>query len=208
MNQEAYFIGVSGGSGSGKTCFINDLKAKCTNQSVCFISLDDYYHPRDKQETDQNGIKNFDLPESIDSESLYQDIQKLKSGEHVTKEEYTFNNEQKEGKDISYTPSKIYIIEGLFIYHYKKLNALFDLKLFIDAREVSKVIRRVRRDRLERNYPLEDVLYRYEKHVMPSYDQFISLYKKDVDIVINNNRSYDTALEVVYAYIEKRLHSA
>ncbi|NNF22019.1 MAG: uridine kinase, partial [Saprospiraceae bacterium] len=81
----------------------------------------------------------------------------------------------------------------------------FDLKLYIHAKENLKLIRRIKRDKTERNYPVEDVIYRYEHHVMPSYEKFILNYKEDVDIIINNNKSFDIALDLVHTYVEKRL---
>ncbi|NNE25687.1 MAG: uridine kinase [Saprospiraceae bacterium] len=205
MADNHFIIGISGGSGSGKTSFVKALKEKIADMDVCFISMDNYYLPREKQYTDLKGVKNFDLPESINAQSLKEDLQNLLEGKPVEKLEYVFNNEKATSQKIVLHPAKIYIIEGLFIYHYRELKDVFDLKLYIHAKENLKLIRRIRRDRLERNYPVEDVIYRYEHHVMPSYEKYISNYKEDVDIVINNNTSFDIALDLVSSYIEKRL---
>lgn len=201
----SYFVGICGGSGSGKTTFVNKLKLDLRDKDVCIISLDDYYLPRDEQLKDEKGIRNFDLPESIDVKSLIRDIEQLKNNQKVIKKEYTFNNEKAEEGIIEYLPSKIYIIEGLFIYHYEELKELFDLKIFIQAKENVKVIRRIKRDRIERNYDLEDVLYRYENHVLPSYEQFIGPYANEADMIINNNKSFDTAYKVLSCYLEHLL---
>ena len=202
---EPYFIGIAGGSGSGKTFFLNKLKKDFRTSSVCFISLDDYYLPRNLQKTDEEGVKNFDLPESIDAEDLYKDILRLKNNEEVERTEYTFNNDEAEAGKIIYLPSKVYIIEGLFVYHYSEIRKLFDLKLYIEAKENIKVIRRIKRDRIERNYDLEDVLYRYEHHVLPSYEKYIQPYKAFADIVINNNDTIDEAYELVKTYLLTKL---
>ncbi len=200
-----YVIGLAGGSGSGKTTFMESLKLRLDGFGVTFISLDDYYLPRDKQHVDENGIKNFDLPTSIDSHALLEDITKLRSGQHVTRQEYTFNNEAKEAKMIEFRSNPIIIIEGLFIYHYTELRGILDLKLFVHAPPYSKIIRRIKRDRVERNYPLDDVLYRYQHHVMPSYEQYIQPYMSECDIVINNLTNMDASLEVIYGFIKEKL---
>ena len=85
-------IGITGGSGSGKTFFLQGLSARFTKEQLCLISQDNYYKPRDQQPIDENGVKNFDLPVSIDRETFVQDLLKLKSGQDVVKKEYTFNN--------------------------------------------------------------------------------------------------------------------
>jgi uridine kinase len=76
-NTNTFIIGISGGSGSGKTSFIKDLKSSFDSSEVCFLCQDDYYRPRDMQKEDENGIKNFDLPESMDLDEFYFDLVKL-----------------------------------------------------------------------------------------------------------------------------------
>ena len=78
---------------------------------------------------------------------------------------------------------------------------MFDLKIFISAKENLKVIRRIYRDQVERNYPLEDVLYKYEHHVLPSFEKYIEPHREDADIVVNNNRDFERGLMVVKAFI-------
>jgi len=196
-----YIIGISGGSGSGKTTFLNKLKETFTTDEVAFISLDNYYLPRENQKKDANGITNFDLPECIDAVTLAKDIAALREGQNVTRIEYVFNNEEASPQEIVIRPAKIYIIEGLFIYHYDALKDLFDLKLFIHAKDSLKLIRRIKRDNEERNYPLDDVIYRYENHVLPSYEKYIETYIDEVDVIINNNKSFDQALALVKSFI-------
>lgn len=196
----AKLIGICGGSGSGKTSFVNALKSNLEGNSVCFISFDNYYKPRDEQQIDENGIKNFDLPESMEMDQFLKDLEQLKSGQSIVQKEYTFNNELATPKDITIKSAPLIVIEGLFIYHFEALRKQFDLKLFISADDEIKIIRRIRRDQLERNYPLDDVLYRYKNHVIPSYKLYIEPYLDEMDLIVNNNRTYDRAAEVITAY--------
>lgn len=198
-------IGISGGSGSGKTSFIRDIKNHFSNGEVTLLSQDEYYHPREQQFIDPNGIKNFDLPTSIDLEAFVEDIAKLKRGEVVERQEYTFNNSEVEPKMLKFNPAKILIVEGLFIFHNEAIRNLLDFKIMIYASSAITVIRRIHRDRIERNYPLEDVLYRYEHHVLPAYEKYIEPFIDDVDIVINNNKNYNKALDMFVNYLKTEL---
>ncbi|MDV7398492.1 hypothetical protein RZS08_44210, partial [Arthrospira platensis SPKY1] len=83
-----------------------------------------------------------------------------------------------------------------------------NLSIFIHAKENLKVIRRIKRDQIERNYPLEDVLYRYEKHVLPSYESYIKPFMDDCDLVINNNHSFQLGLDVLSGFIRDKLQQA
>jgi len=204
-NSNCFIIGISGGSGSGKTSFIKDLKNKFTDKEVCFVSQDDYYKPREHQKEDDYGVKNFDLPESIELDEFYFDVVKLSNNMEVEREEYNFNNSEKEPKTLFFKPAPIIILEGLFVFHEPKLFDLMDLKILIHASDTQKIIRRIKRDRVERNYPLEDVLYRYEHHVLPSFEAYIAPFFNKVDIVINNNKSYEMGRDMVISYLKSLL---
>lgn len=194
-------IGISGGSGSGKTRFVNDLTARFGNGEICFLHQDNYYKPIEQQEKDDEGIENFDLPDSLFLDKFAEDIKKLKNGESVVFTEYTFNNETSESKVVTIEPAKVIIAEGLFLFHHKVIREQLDLSIIIHADDSNRIIRRIKRDRKERNYPVDDVMYRYEHHVMPSYRLYIYPYLTDVDIVVNNNKSYDRSLDVLSAFI-------
>jgi uridine kinase len=202
---ENFVIGIAGGSGSGKTTFIDALKTHFSLKDVCVISQDNYYKSRDEQIEDHQGIKNFDLPSSLNLDEYLNDIKRLVKGESVSRQEYTFNNEKKTPSQILLQPAPIIIAEGLFVFCNEELKNIYDLKIMIDATDDKKIIRRIKRDRIERNYPLEDVLYRYEHHVVPSYLQYIVPHKQDADIIINNNITFSSAMEVVLAFIKYKL---
>jgi uridine kinase len=123
----------------------------------------------------------------------------------VTREEYTFNNDGADPKILVFNPAPVIIVEGLFVFHYKKINALLDLRIFLHAKENLKVIRRIRRDQVERNYPIDVVLYRYEHHVMPNFEKYVAPHIEHADLVINNNKDFNMGLAVVQGYIKNFL---
>lgn len=205
MNQKPFIIGISGGSGSGKTTFVKAIADSFPTHQVCILSQDNYYKPREEQKIDAQGEKNFDLPESFKEEEYHQDVLRLLNGEDVVLKEYTYNNPLAEPKLITYKAAPIVIIEGIFVFHFKDVSDLMDFKIFIDADEHIKLIRRIQRDQIERNYPIEDVLYRYQHHVFPAYQKFILPYKALCDIVVNNNISFDNALNTVKHSIKEKL---
>lgn len=200
-------IGITGGSGSGKSLFLDELLKNFSENEICLVSQDNYYIEQERQPVDENGVVNYDLPESVDLEKFYRDILSLREGREVRIREYTFNNPLKKPKEIIFKPAPILIIEGIFVFCRKEICDLTDLSVFIDATELIKVKRRILRDAKERGYDLHDVLYRYEYHVTPFYEQFLRPLKHNVDLVIPNNKDFANGLSVLSGYIKNRLRS-
>ena len=75
-----YTIGITGGSGSGKTYFIKALSWHFQSDEVCLISQDHYYKPRETQQKDEKGVNNFDLPDAIERAQFHEDILETKKG--------------------------------------------------------------------------------------------------------------------------------
>jgi uridine kinase len=203
--KKPFTIGITGGSGSGKTYLIENLSSRFTPGEVCLISQDNYYRLRDQQLTDENGVKNFDLPTAIDHEHFHRDLLQLKKGERISKIEYTFNNPNATPKTIDLEPAPILIVEGIFVQYFKEIECELDLKIFIEAKDHVKLSRRIRRDNEQRGYDLDDVLYRYQYHVMPVYEKYIEPLKHNSDLVIPNNSHLDRAIEVLVLSLKARL---
>jgi len=200
-----FTIGITGGSGSGKTYLIENLSSRFKPEEVCLISQDNYYRLREEQIADQNGVTNFDLPSAIDDQRFHNDLLRLKNGETIIKKEYTFNNPNAIPKTIELHPASILIVEGIFVQYFKEIENELDLKIFIEAKDHVKLSRRIRRDNEQRGYDLDDVLYRYQYHVMPVYERYIEPLKHNADLVIPNNSHFDRAIEVLVLSLKARL---
>lgn len=202
--KKPFIVGITGGSASGKTLFLERLLSSFDPGEVCLISQDNYYKPRHLQPIDSQGIHNFDTPHSIDFEQYALDIRKIQDGETVLREEYTFNNAAKKPKILTFAAAPVVVVEGIFVLYYPELSNLLDLKIFIDAKDHIKLKRRIIRDKIERGYDLDDVLYRYEMHVMPTYEKYIKPFKNEADLIVPNNSSFDMALDVIRTYLRAK----
>jgi uridine kinase len=201
-NKHPLIIGITGGSASGKTLFLARLMEQFDADDICLLSQDNYYRPKEHQTKDENGIENFDLPWAIDDVAFAADVEKLRSGEMVTREEYTFNNSDKIPNLLYFYPKKILVVEGIFVFHFPEVAKLLDLKIFIDAQDKIKLKRRIKRDNEERGYDLQDVMYRWKNHVKPTYEEFIRPHKRFCDIVIPNNQYFEKGLQVIVSYLK------
>lgn len=200
-----YTIGITGGSGSGKTHFINRLSSRFEPSDICLISQDHYYKEFQLQLIDPQGVQNFDLPSAFERERFHRDIQRLKAGEAITIKEYTFNNPHLTPKTLEFKPAPILIIEGLFVQYFEEIATELDLKIFIEAKDYIKLSRRIRRDNDERGYDLNDVLYRYQNHVMPIYESLIKPLKHNTDLIIPNNQHFEKALDILTLALKAKI---
>lgn len=196
-NSSPLIIGIAGGSGSGKTFFLNSFLHHFKNDEVTLLSQDDYYIPAGEMTQEENKLYNFDLPSTIDAEQFLIDIKKLIKGEVVYKKEYNFNNPLAVVKILEIKPAPIIIVEGLFILHFKEIAELLNQRIFIEAHEDVALQRRIRRDGMERGYPEEDVLYKWHNHVMPAYKEFLLPYKEECHkVIINNDDTPDDIIRI------------
>ena len=196
-------IGISGSSGSGKSFVVKYLIDNLPKDLISIVYQDNYYKKRGNQEKDTNGEYNFDLPTSFINEDLIADIKALRKGVSISRDEYNFNNPKIISNKIIVNPKPIIILEGLFLFNLPSLSKILDRKIFIDCETNLMIERRIKRDTKIRGYDKYDVLYKYENHVIPAYHKYILPYKKDVDLVIDNNKNDLSGAISALNYIKK-----
>lgn len=204
--RKPFVIGIAGGSGSGKTFFLKCFLEHFTNKEISLVSQDDYYFPVAHNMTqEENKLYNFDLPGTVDRIHFQNDISKLLNKETVYKKEYTFNNPAAVPKILEINPAPILIVEGLFILHFREIAGLLDLKIYIEADEEIALLRRLKRDLIERGYSHDDAMYKWINHVVPAYKEFLLPFKDECDQVITNNTNVADDIICVTEAISKQL---
>lgn len=202
LSTQPYIVGICGGSASGKTFLSRQLLERLPEDRITFISLDEYYKPKDQQIHDDEGLVNYDHPECFFFNELRDDLKDLIEGKTVDREEYTFNNPFAVSKMLTYKPSPIIVLEGLFVMYIEALRDLINLKVFVDADEYIRLNRRLRRDTSERGQTMDQVLTDYTKYVAPMYEQFVNPQRQYCDIVVPNNKHMYKALDVLVHHLE------
>jgi uridine kinase len=200
-----YLVGITGGSGSGKTTFINLLLQLMPSKSVALLSQDNYYKSIDQQSQDENQVENFDIPSSLDLDKFYHDVLRLRDGHDLEITEYTFNNADVEPKLFLIPSSPIVLLEGIYALHNPALNDIIDLKVFIDAEDHHRRDRRIQRDAVERGYDQDDVLYRLSNHHQPAFEKYILPHRSNADVVIPNNHGFDKGLEMLAVFLKSKI---
>lgn len=183
-------VGICGGSGSGKTTLLHRIEQSLGKRSVCTLSLDNYYLPKEQQSVDNQGETNFDLPTALDRKRLFEDVQQLLLGHSITFEEYDFNV-SKEKKTVELQPGEVLILEGLFVFHYEEIQRLLNFGIFIDVHDDIQLERRLRRDIKERGYKEEAIRYQWDNHVRPCFNKYLAPYRENADFRFNNDLNFD-----------------
>ena len=194
-------FGIVGCSGSGKSHIVNYVKSNFDLDVISILLQDNYYKRREDQKKDSDGHYNFDLPSSFLEDELFDDLKKIKNNSTVERLEYTFNNPKILPKKIIVKPRSIILVEGMFLFYYKNFQKLIDRKIFIDVDQNVGLKRRINRDLAERGYDKKNVLYKYNNHVIPSYNKYILPYKNDADLIVNNTKNDNEAAKLTLDYI-------
>jgi len=177
--------------------------ARGFKDDIAFLSEDNYYKEVSRQTKDENGIVNFDLPNSIDHELLLTHLQKLKMGESLRIREYTFNTPGKTGEELFIKPAPVVVVEGIFVLYNSALRKELNLKVFIDAPESLRFQRRLKRDVNERGNTEEEVKYRFYEHARPVFETLLSPMRRTADIILRNTDGEANAETLIKAIKER-----
>ncbi len=188
-------IGICGGSGLGKTTLLKRISKELKHLEPSIFSMDNYYLPIHKQEKDANGEINFDLPSALDKNKLVQDLHDLMNGLPIEVKEYHFNAPPDKNTLITIQPSKLIIVEGLFLFHYEEVRELIDFSIFMEVDPSTQLDRRLYRDQETRGYSREAILYQWDNHVLPCFQNFLLPYEHDADFRFHNDTRADDEFE-------------
>lgn len=198
-------IGITGGTGSGKTTVVDQIVSELPPQEVCVISQDSYYHDTSDLSMEDRKEINFDHPQAIDFELLVSHLKQLRAGNSFEQPVYSFVEHNRTGETITTFPRKVIIVEGILILANPEIREMFDIKIFVHADSDERLVRRLKRDIATRGRDLEEVLHRYQTTLKPMHLQFIEPTKEFADIIIPTNKYNTVAVDVIRSIIHQKL---
>ena len=187
-------VGITGGTGSGKTTISEELKKEFGESDIGFISQDSYYNDNGNLSFDEKNKINFDHPDAVDFELMINHLNLLKNGKNINQPIYSFIYHNRTEKTKLLKPKKIMIIEGLLILNTIKLRDLIDLKVFVDAPSNLRFKRRLDRDINQRGRTAEEVIELFNSRLNKMHNLYVDPMKKFCDIIIDNNK--ENSLEI------------
>jgi len=177
-------IGVSGGSGSGKTSVSKMIVESFKNHSIVLIQHDSYYKDQSDLTFEERLKTNYDHPMAFETELLLKHIKDLLEYKAIDIPVYDYAMHTRSDKVIRQESKDVIILEGILILEDKKLRDLMDIKVYVDTDDDIRIIRRIKRDIEERGRSLSSVIDQYENFVKPAHHQFVEPSKRYADIII------------------------
>jgi uridine kinase len=198
-----YIIGIAGGSGSGKSTFAERLKQAFPND-ISLISCDNYYLPHDELSLEERAKLNYDAPEALEFDLMVRHLEELKAGKTALCPVYDFTRHTRSNTTTEIMPRPIILIDGILIFHDAALRECMDLKIYVETDADERILRRARRDMLERGRDLDSVIEQYLSTVKPMHNTYVNPTKIFADIILNGGKN-EQAFQLVRNQIEKIL---
>lgn len=195
IKRNNFFLGVSGGSGSGKTYFAQALQSELGSDVCEIIYQDNFYIDQSHRFDFDGGSVNFDHPDSLDFPLLSSQVTELRNGNTVQIPIYDFVTHKRKQETISVKPKPVIIIDGILIFHPPHLRNQFDEMIFFDTPEDLRFQRRFDRDIKERGRHPDGVRSQFYKQVKPMHDQFVEPSKCHANVVVKELEDFESVLK-------------
>lgn len=191
-------IGITGGSGSGKTTIAHKIVEQMQkNEHVLIMTQDSYYKDNTGIPLNVRQNINYDHPDAFDVPLLTEQINRLLKYESIEMPVYDFKEHTRSKETIHVEPADIIILEGILVLASEDIRNLMDIKVYVDTDDDIRFIRRLERDIKERGRSLDSVIEQYLDTVKPMYHQFIEPTKRYADIIVPEGGENKVAIDML-----------
>jgi uridine kinase len=198
-------VGISGGTGSGKTTLADLILEKIGREKIAYLPHDAYYRDQKHLPIEERAKVNYDHPDSLETELLIEHIEQLKKGHVIEMPQYDFTVHSRKQETLTIKPKRVVLVEGILIFVEKDLRNLFDMKIYVDTDADIRFIRRLTRDVTERGRTVQSVINQYLNTVRPMHLEFVENSKRYADIIVPEGGMNTVALDMVIARLQSLL---
>lgn len=196
-NEKPIIIGVTGGSGSGKTSVSRAIFNNFPDHSIMMLEQDSYYKDQSDLSFEERLNTNYDHPFAFDTDLLIQHVKMLQDYQTIEKPVYDYVVHTRSDVTIIQEPKEVIILEGILILEDERLRDLMDIKIYVDTDDDIRIIRRIKRDMEERGRTLDSVIEQYLTVVKPMYHQFIEPTKRYADVIVPEGGENHVAIDLL-----------
>jgi uridine kinase len=199
------FIGICGGTGSGKTTIARAIVEAVGGDNVVLVEQDSYYRNLADMPLDERHQANFDHPDAIDSDMLVNHLKRLKQGQKVEMPLYDFKSHTRSDRIETIYPKPVVIVEGILIFAEARVLDLLDVRVYVDTPDDIRFIRRLQRDIAERGRTVESVIGQYYRTVRPMHHEFVEPSKRHADIILPEGAQTGVSVEFLCSLVREKL---
>ena len=189
-------IGIAGGTGSGKTTLAERIGTALSG-SVTVIDHDGYYRDRSHLPPAEREHLNYDEPGALENGLLVEHLAELKAGRPVDCPRYDFSTHTRRTERRHVVPAPIVVVEGILLFAVPELRASFDLRIFVDTDDDIRLMRRIRRDLLDRGREIGSIEEQYYGTVRPMHLTHVAPSKRFAHLIVPEGGENAEALDVI-----------
>lgn len=198
-------IGVTGGTGSGKTTVTRKIIEEFGDVSLAYIPQDAYYKDQSHLTMEERIKTNYDHPKAFDNDLLIEHLHCLMNGKSVEKPIYDFTIHTRAKETVKVEPREIIIVEGILVLEDERIRDLLDIKVYVDTDADIRILRRLVRDINERGRDVDSVVEQYLSVVRPMHMQFTEPTKRYADIIVPEGGRNKVAIDILVSKIKDTL---
>lgn len=206
--QHTIIIGISGPSASGKSLLANTIVKELGSDQVVVISEDSYYKDNSHLPLSEREKINYDHPNAFDHALLCEHLKKLQRQESINIPIYSYTEHLRSSQTRNIGQHKIIVLEGILLFTDKALRDLMDIRIFMSTPLDVCLIRRLKRDVVERHRSVDSVLHQYETTVRPMFLQFIEPSSRYADIIVPRGGENRIAIDMIKAKMRELLSTS
>ncbi|MCX7115873.1 MAG: uridine kinase [Gammaproteobacteria bacterium] len=207
MQKQAIIIGISGPSASGKSLLANTIVNELGSNQVAVISEDSYYKNSSHLPMSEREKINYDHPDAFDHALLCQHLKILQSGKGIDIPIYSHSQHIRLAETRHIGERAIIVLEGILLFADQELRDLMDIRIFMSTPLDVCLLRRLKRDVVDRHRSFESVVYQYETTVRPMYLQFIEPSSRYADLIVPRGGENRIAIDMIKAKMRELLAS-
>ena len=208
MTKKPFLIGIGGGTGSGKSTLVEALISSFSPDRIMVISQDHYYKDLSHLPQSDRKQNNFDHPDALDTQLLFEHIRSLSAGKMIERPTYDFTSHTRTPSTVSLNPTEIILFDGIFSLYYKDILDLLHFKIYVSVDDDIRFIRRLKRDQELRGRDVESIISQYLSSVRPMHFKYVKPSKHNADIIIPFSQRDPGGIEAVKSLIKQKLEQA
>ena len=194
---DVFVFGICGGSGAGKSTLTRRLLERLGDTEASVLAFDAYYRDLSHLPFAERRARNFDHPDSLDSDLFLQHLDALKQGIDVDVPVYDFSTHTMTGGFERVEAAPLLLVEGILLLASEEVASRLDYSIFLDVPKDVRLQRRIHRDMTERGRPEDHVRRQFEATVAPMHDAYVQPNRHRAHRIVTVAATEDLAGELM-----------